>query len=157
MADPAHPALSARSASPLFLREEEVREGIDRLLGGHARLMRAIDPVLEQAGLGRAHYRALQVIARYPSLSVGQALQRLAITKQSLGRVLKDLEAKDMVERLPGPTDRREVRLKLTPKGISVEAALFERVRQEMARAYQMAGRDAVGGYWTVLEALERD
>lgn len=148
--------LTPRSASPLFLREEEVREGIDRLFGGHARLMRALDPVLDKAGLGRAHYRALQVIARKPGLSVGQVIDRLAITKQSLGRVLKDLEAMALVERTPGPIDRREVRLKLTPKGTATEAELFEGIREEMSRAYQLAGRDAVGGYWTVLEALER-
>lgn len=142
-------------ASPLFLREEEVREGIDRLLGGYARLMRSLDPILEDAGLGRAHYRAMQVIARKPGLSVGQAVERLAITKQSFGRVMKDLEAKSLAERSPGPIDRREVRLTLTPQGIAIEAALFERLRTEMARAYRDAGREAVGGYWTVLEALE--
>ena len=50
------------SASALFLREEEVRRGIEFLFFAHASLWRTIDARLAEQELGRAHYRALYFI-----------------------------------------------------------------------------------------------
>src|ERR1700712_4674814 len=80
-----------RSASPLFLREPEIRRGVELLYFGYSHLTRTIDEGLAQQGLGRAHHRALYFIARQPDLTVSDLLRLLAITKQSLGRVLGDL------------------------------------------------------------------
>src|SRR3546814_11951300 len=82
MADQFHPA------SPLFLREPEIRRGIELLYFGYSHMTRAADQRLESQGLGRAHHRALYFIARSPDLKVSDLLGLLSITKQSLGRVL---------------------------------------------------------------------
>src|SRR3546814_19350047 len=55
------------AASALFLREAEVRRGIEYLFFGHAALWRTIDARLAEKELGRAHYRALYFIARQRS------------------------------------------------------------------------------------------
>src|SRR3546814_11028357 len=54
------------AASALFLREAEVRRGIEYLFFGHAALWRTIDARLAEKELGRAHYRALSFIAPQP-------------------------------------------------------------------------------------------
>jgi len=74
------------AASALFLREDEVRRGIEFLFFAHASLWRAIDARLAEKELGRAHYRALYFIARQPGLTISDLLALLGITKQSLGR-----------------------------------------------------------------------
>src|SRR3546814_10296290 len=79
------------TASPLFLREDEIRRGVELLYFGYSHMTRAIDQTLAQQGLGRAHHRALYFISRQPGLTVSELLKLLAITKQSLGRVLNDL------------------------------------------------------------------
>src|SRR3546814_1121948 len=56
------------AASALFLREAEVRRGIEYLFFGHAALWRTIDARLAENSLGRAHYRALSFIARAPAI-----------------------------------------------------------------------------------------
>ena len=66
------------SASPLFLREPEIRRGIELLYFGYSHMTRSIDEGLAQMGLGRAHHRALYFIARQPDLTVSQLLQHLA-------------------------------------------------------------------------------
>lgn len=145
----AHPAASA-----LFLREAEVRRGIELLAFGHSALLRAGDDRLAALGLGRAHARALYFIARAPDSTVTHLLGLLGITKQSLGRVLNELIVRALVESRPGARDRRERRLRLTSSGAALEAELFDLVRARLAAAYAAAGQGAVGGFWAVLEEL---
>lgn len=146
--------MAVPSASPLFLREAEIRRGVELLYFGYSHLTRSIDEGLAAEGLGRAHHRALYFIARQPDLTVGDLLALLAITKQSLGRVLADLTERELVETRAGRQDRRQRLLRLTPSGIALEAELFEALREKLAAAYSSAGQGAVGGFWAVLEGL---
>jgi DNA-binding MarR family transcriptional regulator len=148
------PIAPAPRASPLFLREAEVRRGIELLYFGHSQLTRAPDTILNSHGLGRAHHRALYFIARKPWLTVGDLLRLLAITKQSLNRVLSELIARNLVETRPGELDRRQKLLRLTSPGTELEAELFELMRAKIASAYADAGQDSVTGFWRVLEGL---
>lgn len=143
-----------RAASPLFLREPEVRRGIELLYFGYSHLTRAIDAELATQGLGRAHHRALYFIARQPDLSVSHLLALLGITKQSLGRVLGDLGDRGLVESRNGERDRRQRLLRLTPAGRELESRLFDQMRERLGAAYGQAGQGAVTGFWAVLEGL---
>jgi len=142
------------AASALFLREDEVRRGIEYLFFGHGALWRTIDARLAENELGRAHYRALYFIARAPGITISDLLALLGITKQSLGRVVKELEGRDYLTTRPGNRDRRQKELRLTPGGRAVEAAIFAQLRDAMSRAYTHAGQQAVTGFWHVTEAL---
>lgn len=159
MIDASSPTLSGTGlgpsrASPLFLREPEIRRGIELLYFGYASMIRGADAILEQRGLGRAHHRALYFIARKPGLAVSDLLRLLAITKQSLSRVLADLMAGGLVAQQVGTLDRRQRLLSLTPAGAELEAKLFEALQDRMADAYAAAGQQAVGGFWAVLAGL---
>lgn len=151
---PRNLSVLAPRASPLFLREAEIRRGIEMLYFGYSHLARSADEVLEAHGLGRAHHRALYFVARQPGLKVGDLLRLLAVTKQSLGRVLTELTVRELVATTSGELDRRQKLLRLTETGAKLEAELFERFRQGMAAAYARAGQDAVTGFWQVLEGL---
>ena len=144
----------SKGASPLFLREAEIRRGIELLYFGYSHLNRAVDERLAIQGLGRAHQRALYFIARQPGLTVTDLLRLLAITKQSLGRVINDLAARNLVVSVTGRTDRRQKLLSLTDAGITLEASLFDDLREQLAHAYGEAGQNAVSGFWQVLEGL---
>lgn len=148
------PSGPLRAASPQFLREAEIRRGIELLFFGSAHLFRAIDDALDAQGLGRAHQRALYFIARKPDLTVGELLHMLAITKQSLGRVLNDLSKRGLVDSQPGLRDRRQKLLRLTAAGAELEASLYDRLREKLSSAYASAGQGSVTGFWGVLEGL---
>lgn len=141
-------------ASPLFLREPEIRRGVELLYFGYANMTRNADALLAQFGLGRAHQRALYFIARQPGLTVGELLRLLAVTKQSLGRVLTELTKRELVATTTGETDRRQKLLRLTDTGAALEAELFDRLRERLSAAYGRAGQEAVTGFWQVLEGL---
>lgn len=146
--------LKMAPASPLFLREDEIRRGIELLYFGYSAMIRGADAILDAQGLGRAHHRALYFIARRPGLSVGELLGLLSITKQSLGRVLTDLNQRALLEQQIGTTDRRQRLLLLTPAGTALETQLFTELERGMALAYGEAGQQAVTGFWAVLLGL---
>ena len=143
-------------ASPLFLRDEDLRQGLDLLFFASRDLAAEADAALEREGLGRAHHRALYFIGRHAGLSVSDLMAILGITKQSLGRVLKDLFAKGLAVQAIGTDDRRERRLTLTEKGQAFEMALTAPQRALMANAYRAAGAEAVAGFRTVLGGLRK-
>ncbi len=151
---PVNMAATSPSASPLFLREPEIRRGIELLYFGNSHVTRSIDQGLAQQGLGRAHHRALYFIARRPNMSVSDLLALLAITKQSLGRVLNELAERGLVDSRPGERDRRQRLLRLTDAGAKLESELYEALREKLSGAYSKAGQEAVTGFWAVLEGL---
>ncbi|MDX3908494.1 MAG: MarR family transcriptional regulator [Sphingobium sp.] len=147
-------AVPSPPASPLFLREDEIRRGVELLYFGYSNLTQSIDAGLAVLGLGRAHHRALYFISRQPDLTVSDLLKLLAITKQSLGRVLTELIEREYIETRPGQRDRRQKLLRLTTAGTALEADLFRALREKMATAYGQAGQGSVTGFWRVLEGL---
>ena len=146
--------MAVQSASPLFLREPEIRRGVELLYFGYSHLTRSVDRRLSAQGLGRAHHRALYFVARDPGITVGELLKLLGITKQSLGRVLGDLAERDLIETRAGEEDRRQRLLRLTETGAALEAELFQALRERLSAAYAEAGQASVAGFWTVLEGL---
>lgn len=150
-------ATAIASASPLFLREPELRRGMELMYFAQSTLARATEARLAVLGLGRAHHRAMYFIARHPDLTVSALLGLLGITKQSLGRVLGELVERDLVTTRVGERDRRQRLLRLSDAGTALEADLFETVRQIWASAYASAGQNAVSGFWSVLEGITPD
>jgi DNA-binding MarR family transcriptional regulator len=141
-------------ASPLFLREAEIRRGIELLYFGYTNMIKGADDLLASEGFGRAHHRALYFIARRPGMPVSDLLRLLNITKQSLSRVLGELQERELVAQEVGMRDRRQRLLRLTSEGTRLEAALFDKLREPVAAAYAHAGQQAVTGFWSVLNGL---
>jgi DNA-binding MarR family transcriptional regulator len=93
------------------------------------------DAVLQDYGFGRAHHRVVHFVCRYPGLKVADLLEVLRITKQSLGRVLKQLLDEDFIVQKSGDVDRRQRLLYATPKGeaLVVKLAGLQTTRIERA------------------------
>lgn len=141
-------------ANLLFLREEEIRLAQTMLFLAWRDFAGVVDPVLTEAGLGRAHHRALFFIGRRPGMTVTDLLTTLGITKQSLSRALATLTDQGLVSVTSGRSDRRQRLLHLTPGGEAMERALFDRQRERIVAAYREAGPAAVDGFRRVLRGL---
>lgn len=142
------------SINPLFLREEELRQGIELLFYAYRDFTGEPDSILAEYGFGRAHHRAIHFINRDPGMTVAALLTILRITKQSLSRVLSQLVEEGYVEQKKGVRDRRQRLLYLTEKGRELERRVSEKQRARVAKAYQEAGAEAVEGYRKVLLGL---
>jgi DNA-binding MarR family transcriptional regulator len=137
-----------------FLRDEAIRGGMDLLLFAHRSHLRRAEVELADLGLGRAHHRALYFIARQPRLAVGELIDLLAVTKQSLVRVTNDLQKRGLIKQEHGEKDRRQRLLSLTSEGEVLEQRLFADLRSNMMQAYSNSGESAVNGYWCLMQNL---
>lgn len=116
------------------------------------------DHVLEQFGFGRAHHRVMHFVRRYPGLKVADLLEVLRITKQSLGRVLKQLLDEGYIVQKAGDSDRRQRLLFATAKGEALveKLAALQTARIERALAGLPAqGDEAVRHF--LLGMIEQD
>lgn len=143
--------------SNLYLREEELRRGIELLYFAYRDFTRDPDAILADSSFGRAHHRVLYFVGRNPGTTVSGLLSLLRITKQSLSRVLGQLVEDGYVEQVAGIEDRRQRLLYLTAKGEAFEKELFATQRQRVAEAYKKAGPEAVAGFWEVLLNIVND
>ncbi|HYD71441.1 MarR family winged helix-turn-helix transcriptional regulator [Azospirillum sp.] len=138
----------------LFLREEELRTGMELLFYAYREFTAEPDEILAKIGFGRAHHRVIYFVGRHPRITVSELLGILRITKQSLSRVLGELVRQGYIDQTTGVRDRRQRLLELTEKGVELERELSETQRQRIARAYRMAGAEAVQGFRKVMMGM---
>lgn len=119
------------------------------------------DRLLAAIGFGRAHHRVLHFVNRQPGLTIAELLDILKITKQSLGRVLKDLVDEGFVDSHPGVSDRRQRLLYPTPKGRAMAMNLArmqsERFRRALAEVGDGGRARAIDFLLAMIDPPERD
>jgi DNA-binding MarR family transcriptional regulator len=101
------------------------------------------DDVLAKFGFGRAHHRVLHFVNRNPGMKVAELLDILKITKQSLGRVLKQLVDEGYVVQKEGANDRRQRLLYVTSKGEMLAMKLAGLQTARITSALSELGPDA--------------
>ena len=137
--------------NPLFLRDEDLRQGIEFLFFAYRDFTARGDAILAKQHFGRAHHRVIYFVGRHPGITVSALLEILGITKQSLSRVLSQLVREDYILQKTGTADRRQRLLHLTEKGRALEHELTSEQRARLAAAYKDAGAVAVEGFRKVM------
>src|SRR6202051_1313178 len=116
------------------------------------------DHELEVFGFGRAHHRVMHFVHRYPGLKVADLLDVLRITKQSLGRVLKQLLDEGYIVQKAGDNDRRQRLLFATAKGEALVAKLAGLQTDRLNRALRDVGPSGADAVRQFLRAMiDRD
>jgi DNA-binding MarR family transcriptional regulator len=101
------------------------------------------DEVLAKLGFGRAHHRVLHFVNRNPGIKVADLLDILKITKQSLGRVLKQLIDEGYVVQRAGPHDRRQRLLHASEAGEALALRLAGLQTERISRVLAELGPGA--------------
>src|SRR6202451_3890136 len=101
------------------------------------------DEVLAKLGFGRAHHRVLHFVNRNPGIKVADLLDILKITKQSLGRVLKQLIDEGYVVQREGAQDRRQRLLHVSAAGEALAMQLAGLQTERIARVLAEIGPSA--------------
>jgi DNA-binding MarR family transcriptional regulator len=144
--------LLSRSAEPVAApADEPLWDLIELLFFAYRDFVGDPDEVLARFGFGRAHHRVLHFVNRNPGMKVAELLDILKITKQSLGRVLKQLIDEGYVEQKEGANDRRQRLLYVTPKGAALAMKLASLQTTRIARALAEMGP---GGHETARRFL---
>jgi DNA-binding MarR family transcriptional regulator len=119
------------------------------------------DEILSEYGFGRAHHRVLHFVNRNPGLKVADLLEILNITKQSLGRVLKQLVDEGFIYQREGPSDRRQRLLYTTQRGSALALRLaspqFARFAEAIAATSEADAEAAKRFLMAMVNERERD
>lgn len=119
------------------------------------------DRLLESYHFGRAHHRIIHFVTRQPGLTIAELLDILRITKQSLGRVLKDLLDQGYIESRAGVNDRRQRHLFPTAEGRRLALDLARLQSQRFDRALHElppnAREHALAFLTAVIDPQDRD
>jgi DNA-binding MarR family transcriptional regulator len=84
-------------------------------------------------------------------------LSQLKVRKQSLARVLNDLERAGLIVRERSTRDGRARAVVLTAAGEAAERATSAALRERLAEVFRVSGAEAVAGARLVLSALAKD
>jgi DNA-binding MarR family transcriptional regulator len=122
------PALKADDGRPAY-------DLIELLFFAYRDFVRDADAALAAYGFGRAHHRVLHFVDRNPGLRVTELLDILKITKQSLGRVLRELIDQGFILQREGEADRRQRLLYVTERGDRLALELAQLQTKRVARA----------------------
>ena len=134
------PERPARTADTADGADEPIWDIIELLFFAYRDFVGDPDDVLAKFGFGRAHHRVLHFINRNPGIKVADLLVILKITKQSLGRVLKQLLDEGYIVQKTGNNDRRQRLLYATPKGEALVAKLATLQTTRIDRALEEIG-----------------
>src|SRR6476660_7909429 len=155
MADLTSPVASDRSfsgAERAGRDHEPIWDLIELLFFAYRDFIGDPDDVLAKFGFGRAHHRVLHFVNRHPGMKVADLLDVLKITKQSLGRVLKQLIDEGYVVQKEG-ADRRQRLLYVSPAGealalklAGLQAVRIGRVLDELGPAGRETARRFLAG-----------
>jgi DNA-binding MarR family transcriptional regulator len=140
--------------APVAAEGEPIWDLIELLFFAYRDFVSDPDHVLEKFGFGRAHHRVLHFVNRNPGMKVADLLDILRITKQSLGRVLKQLVDEGYVVQKEGPDDRRHRLLFVTPKGEQLAMKLAGLQTERITRALAGLGANAHEGARAFLAAM---
>ena len=157
MADLTVPIATDRSFSPgdrAARGNEPIWDVIELLFFAYRDFIGDPDDVLAKFGFGRAHHRVLHFVNRNPGMKVAELLDILKITKQSLGRVLKQLIDQGYVVQKEGANDRRQRLLYVTPKGETLAMKLAGLQTVRIARALSELGPNAHDAACRLLTAM---
>jgi DNA-binding MarR family transcriptional regulator len=134
---------SAAEAERSAAQFEPIWDIIELLFFAYRDFVGDPDDVLLRLGFGRAHHRVLHFVNRNPGMKVAELLDILRITKQSLGRVLKQLLDEDYIVQQEGANDRRQRLLFVTSKGEALAMKLARLQTTRIARAFAELGPGA--------------
>jgi DNA-binding MarR family transcriptional regulator len=158
-ANKSRPLATASEAAPKH--GEPYFDLIELLFFAYRDFVGDADEVLEKLGFGRAHHRVLHFVNRNPGMKVAELLDVLKITKQSLGRVLKQLIDEGYVVQKEGPSDRRQRLLHVSAAGEALALKLaglqtrrIEGVLAELGPGAREAARRFLAG---MIDPADRD
>ncbi|MFV0321195.1 MAG: MarR family winged helix-turn-helix transcriptional regulator [Alphaproteobacteria bacterium] len=131
----------------LYLHDENLKQLMEIFFFSYQKFTKQADDKLAEIGLGRAHHRIIYFVGANPNISVSELLSLLKITKQSLSRVLNQLEKEGYIERRTDKNDARKRLLWLTSKGQKLEKELTAIQIEILRTACKSGGAEAVDGF----------
>ena len=138
----------------LYLKDEQIKDIIEQLFYAYRETFSDPKKILKKHSNGIAHHKAIHLIERYEGITVSGLLRKLKITKQSLNRVLKDLNNNNAITIKKGDTDSRLRHIFLNENGKKICNEIFIQQKKRIYQALKASNSESVLRFKQVLEKI---
>ena len=138
----------------LYLKDEQIKDLIEQLFYAYRETFSDSKKILKKYSLGIAHQKAIHLIERHEGITVSGLLRKLKITKQSLNRVLKDLNKNKTIIMKKGEVDSRHKHILLNENGKRLSNEIFFTQKKRIYCALKNSNSEAVVKFKEVLEKI---
>ena len=138
----------------LYLKDVHVKEFIERLFVAYRESFSDPKKTLSNLSLGTAHHKVMHLISLYSGITISDLLKKLKITKQSLNRVLKDLNKNQYIIFKKDHKDTRVKHIFLTDKGDEIYQKIFEIQKKRIYKVLLNSTSEEVAYFNKIIKKL---
>ena len=138
----------------LYLKDEQIKEFIEKLFLSYRDTFSDSKTVLNKYSLGIAHNKVLHIVSAYKGITIGELLNKLKITKQSLNRILRDLIKINVIIFKKDSRDTRVKHVYLNEKGEKIFNEIFKKQKKRIYNALLSSSPKEVVDFNNVLRKL---
>ena len=138
----------------LYLKDNQLKDLIEKLYVGYRETYADSKKVLDKYSLGLAHQKVIHLVSMYEGISISELLKKLKVTKQSLNRVLKDLNRLEAITLKKDDQDTRVKRLILNEKGKKIFNEIFDFQKKRIYNALLNSSSEEVINFDYVLSKI---
>ncbi len=127
------------------------------LLRAREAVMRQFRPSLRNQGLTEQQWRILRALTAVEAIEVTELARMAFLLGPSLSRILRDLEARKLVERKAAEADQRRAVVSISAEGLKLIAAVAPTSEAIYAEITRRFGARQLSELQEMLSALEQD
>ncbi len=138
----------------LYLKDRQLKEFIEKIFIGYRECFSDAKKTLDNYSIGIAHHKVLHMISLHEGLTISDLLKKLKVTKQSLNRVLKDLNKLGAIKYKKNEIDTRLKHTFLTAKGEEICNEIFTIQKKRIYKAFISSSSEEVVNFDNVLKKI---
>ena len=138
----------------LYLKDEQIKEFIEKLFLSYRDTFLDSKVVLNKYSLGIAHNKVIHILSNNKGITIGELLNKLKITKQSLNRILRDLIKIDLIKYERDSKDTRVKHVYLNDKGKKIFDEIFSIQKKRIYNALLNSSAKEVVNFNDVLKKI---
>ena len=138
----------------LYLKDDQLKDLIEKLFISYRETFSDSKKILNKYSIGLAHQKVIHLISMYNGISISELMNRLKITKQSLNRVIKDLNKLEIIFFKKDTKDTRIKHVFLNEKGEKIFNEIFSSQKKRIYIALLNSTADQVLNFDNVLKKI---
>ncbi len=119
----------------LYLKDDQLKEFIEKIFISYRETFSDAKKVLDNYSIGVAHHKVIHLLSLYDGITINELLKKLKVTKQSLNRVLKDLNKLNAIVFKKDEIDTRLKHVYLSEKGQKIFNEIFFEQKKRIYKA----------------------
>tara|TARA_Y100000590_G_C15433192_1_gene906002 strand:- start:306 stop:749 length:444 start_codon:yes stop_codon:yes gene_type:complete len=138
----------------LYLKDQQLKEYIEKIFMGYRETIFDAKKVLDKYSIGTAHNKVIHLLSLYEGITISELLKKLKVTKQSLNRVLRDLNKLSVIKYKKDEIDTRIKHVFLTEKGTKLFDEIFTIQKKRIYNAFVVSDSKEVISFDNVLNKI---